>query len=102
MLATPDQRMTCAANACGDWWSKGSLVNQLDWRVVELAEPYRVFGAVAEPPPCPECASGMTTSLRAKIEFAHCDAHGLWLGRTERAAFDELGGWSRVLYSSRR
>lgn len=101
MLATPDHRMTCAANACGDWWSKDSLADVIDWRIVELAEPYRVFGAIGAPTPCPECASAMTISVRAKLEFAHCDAHGLWLGRRERPAFDEMGGWARVLVARR-
>ena len=94
--------MTCAVNGCGEWWTKAALARTLDWRVVETAEPYRLFGAVADELPCPECASRMIVSLRAKIEFAHCDAHGLWLHRRERAAFDELGGWSRMLAVSDR
>ncbi|MEP6863988.1 MAG: hypothetical protein ABJE66_25395 [Deltaproteobacteria bacterium] len=31
------------------------------------------------------------------ILFAHCDDHGLWLPREGRAAFDELGGWEKLL-----
>jgi hypothetical protein len=89
--------MTCAVNACGEWWSKDALAQTLDWRIVETAEPHRLFGTVATELPCPECARTMIVSLRAKVEFAHCDVHGLWLDRGERAAFDELGGWSRVL-----
>jgi len=102
MLVAPERRMTCAVNGCGEWWTKAALARTLDWRVVETAEPYRLFGAVADELPCPECASRMIVSLRAKIEFAHCDAHGLWLHRRERAAFDELGGWSRMLAVSDR
>ncbi|MFT3692249.1 MAG: hypothetical protein QM831_03855 [Kofleriaceae bacterium] len=86
---------------CGDWWPKAAIDPAVDWSVVELAEPYAVFGAVAELP-CPECANPMTTSLRAKIEFAHCDVHGLWLPRSYRAAFDQLGGWTKVLVSRKR
>ena len=88
--------MTCD---CGDWWSKGVLVPSIDWRVVEMAEPFRMFGV--EPPelPCPECEAGMVVSMRAKVEFAHCDLHGLWLQRRDRPVFDELGGWARVLVS---
>jgi hypothetical protein len=44
----------------------------------------------------------MTVSLRARVEFAHCDAHGLWLNRRGRVLFDRLGGWSRLFLSSRR
>jgi hypothetical protein len=40
--------------------------------------------------------------MRAKVEFANCDAHGLWLDRGARREFDELGGWSTVLVSRRR
>ncbi len=94
--------MTCAVNQCGEWWSKDALARTLDWRVVETTEPYRLFGAVAKQLPCPECASAMTVSLRAKIEFAHCDAHGLWLQQAERPAFEELGGWTRMLAVSKR
>jgi hypothetical protein len=100
MLVAPNRRMTCAVNQCGEWWSKDALA--LEWCVVETAEPYRLFGAVARELPCPECARSMIVSLRAKVEFAHCDAHGLWLDRSERAAFDALGGWSRMLAVSDR
>ena len=97
MIVTPPRRMTCAINQCGEWWTKDALA--LDWRAVETAEPYRLFGVAARPLMCPECQNAMIVSLRAKVEFAHCDAHGLWLDRGERAAFDELGGWPRVLVS---
>jgi hypothetical protein len=102
MLVAPNRRMTCAVNACAEWWSKDALAQTLDWRVVESAEPHRLFGAVAKELPCPECARSMIVSLRAKVEFAHCDALGLWLHRSERAVFDELGGWSRMLAVSKR
>ncbi len=96
MLVAPGRRMTCVVTSCGEWWSKDA-VTEIDWRVVEMAEPFRMFGG--EPPelPCPECERGMTLSMRAKVEFAHCDVHGLWLQQRDRAAFDELGGWARVL-----
>jgi hypothetical protein len=94
--------MTCAASGCGEWWSKGALAQTLDWLAVEIAEPFLVFGVAASEPPCPECGRGMIVSLRAKVEFAHCDAHGLWLDRGERATFEKLGGWSRLLLSSKR
>lgn len=103
MLVAPGRGMTCAVNGCGEWWSREALVPEIDWRVVEAAEPFRLFG-VNHPPelPCPECERGMIVSMRAKVEFAHCDAHGLWLQRRDRAVFDELGGWARVLVSRRR
>lgn len=101
MLVAPGRRMTCAVNGCGDWWSRDALVGEVDWHAVETAEPFRMFGAPPPELPCPECERGMILSMRAKVEFAHCDAHGLWLHRRDRAAFDELGGWSRVLVSRR-
>jgi hypothetical protein len=94
--------MSCAANNCGDWWAKDMLDRQVNWQVVENAEAYRLFGAVDVELLCPECEQAMTVSLRAKISFAHCDAHGVWLDRRERAAFDEVGGWERVLVSRKR
>ena len=96
MLTAPG-RQTCEAERCGEWWSKDVLQHTLEWRAVEIAEPFRVFGAVARELPCPECEHPMIVSLRAKIEFAHCDEHGLWLDRSQRPVFDELGGWSQVL-----
>ena len=101
-LLVTAEHMSCVANTCGEWWNKDALVRMVDWTVVENAEPYRVFGAVAQKLPCPDCASAMIVSLRAKIEFAHCDAHGVWLDRRERPAFDEVGGWPRVLVSRKR
>ena len=90
-------RLTCV-KGCGDWWHKGGLERSIDWRVVEAAEPYRLFGYVAPSElHCPDCSRMMTTSLRAKILFAHCDNHGLWLPRDGRAAFEELGGWTKML-----
>ena len=102
MLVAPGRRMTCTVGSCGDWWNKDSVATEIDWRIVEMTEPFRMFGM--EPPelPCPECGGGMILSMRAKVEFAHCDAHGLWLQRRDRAVFDELGGWARVLVSPRR
>jgi hypothetical protein len=102
MLVAPGRRMTCAVNSCGEWWSKDVLVPEIDWRIVEMTEPFRMFGRAPPELPCPECAGGMILSMRAKVEFAHCDAHGLWLQRRDRAAFDELGGWPRVLVSRPR
>ena len=98
MLSTAGREMACSANGCGYWWSKSDLAATLDWRAVETAEPYRVFGVAGPELPCPECASAMIVSLRAEVEFAHCDAHGLWLDRRERGkTFDQLGGWPGVL-----
>jgi hypothetical protein len=101
MLVAPGRRMTCAVHRCGEWWSRDALASEIDWRVVETAEPFRLFGVPPPELPCPECERGMILSMRAKVEFAHCDAHGLWLPRRERAVFDELGGWSRVLVARR-
>ena len=94
--------MTCVVNSCGEWWSNDVLVSEIDWRVVEMTEPFRMFGVQPPELPCPECERGMILSLRAKVEFAHCDAHGLWLQQRDRAVFDELGGWARVLASRAR
>jgi Zn-finger nucleic acid-binding protein len=96
LLTEGSWRLTCV-KGCGDWWNKGGLERSIDWGVVEAAEPYRLFGFVAAELRCPDCAQPMTTSLRAKILFAHCDGHGLWLPREGRAAFDELGGWAKLL-----
>src|SRR3569833_1483626 len=78
LLTDGGWRLTCV-KGCGDWWHKDGLERSIDWRVVEVAEPYRLFGYVAPELSCPDCARTMTTSLRAKILFAHCDDHGLWL-----------------------
>lgn len=96
MLAQGESRLSCV-KGCGEWWTKRGLERSIDWRIVESAEPYRLFGSTAKELPCPDCASTMTTSLRAKILFAHCDEHGLWLPRAGRTAFDELGGWAKLL-----
>ena len=101
MLVAPE-RLTCVANHCGDWWTKDVLAQIVDWHVVENAEPYRLFGVTAQTLPCPDCERAMIVSLRAKIMFAHCDVHGVWLNRSERSAFDELGGWPRVLVTRKR
>jgi hypothetical protein len=100
-MPIPVRNATVRANDCGDWWSKEVLAPALDWRTVENAEPFLVFGAAPELP-CPVCSTTMIPSMRAKVEFAHCDAHGLWLDRIARAEFDALGGWSRLLVSRRR
>jgi len=101
MLVAPGRRMTCVVTGCGEWWSRDGLVPEVDWRAVETAEPFRLFGVDPPELPCPECERGMILSMRAKVEFAHCDAHGVWLQRRDRAAFDELGGWRTVLVSPR-
>ncbi|HEY0255040.1 MAG TPA: hypothetical protein VGC41_26115 [Kofleriaceae bacterium] len=100
MLGGEDQ-MSCASEGCGDWWARRAVERQVEWTMVELIEPYRLFGATKELP-CPACGEPMTVSLRAKIEFAHCAAHGLWLPRVGRNAFAALGGWSGVLATRRR
>jgi Zn-finger nucleic acid-binding protein len=96
LLTDGSWRLTCV-KGCGAWWNKGGLERSIDWGVVEAAEPYRLFGYVAPELACPDCSQTMTTSLRAKILFAHCDDHGLWLPREGRAAFEELGGWAKLL-----
>lgn len=101
MLAAPGRRMTCVVNSCGEWWSKEAVEAAIDWRVVEYAEPFRTFGVEPRTLPCAECGRAMIVSLRAKVEFAHCNAHGLWLQQRDRSAFDELGGWPVVLASRR-
>ncbi|HUJ59367.1 MAG TPA: zf-TFIIB domain-containing protein [Kofleriaceae bacterium] len=101
MIGDAGRSVTCVANDCGEWWARQVLEPAFDWQAVEIAEPYRVFGARMPELPCPACARDMVVSLRAKVEFAHCDAHGLWLDRRERAAFDVLGGW-RVMLAARK
>jgi len=93
---------TCEANRCGEWWGKDVVARSIDWRAVEIAEPFLVFGAAAKELSCPECSQTMIVSLRAEIEFGHCNAHGLWLNRSERPVFDQVGGWSRMLLMARQ
>src|SRR3569623_1782630 len=96
LLTVGGWRLTCV-KGCGEWWHKDGLERAINWRVVEVAEPYRLFGYVAPELSCPDCARTMPTRLRAKILFAHCDDHGLWLPREGRAAFGGLGGWAKLL-----
>lgn len=90
--------MICTSKQCGEWWSKDRLAAEIDWRVVVNTEPYKLFGVRRPAVSCPVCAQEMVTSLRAEVEFAHCDEHGIWLDDRDRIELRELpGGWRQLL-----
>ncbi len=97
--------MTCLVGNCGEWWAKDALAPLLDWREVEGAEPdvLSLIGEPWPPAPCPICRREMVVSVRARVVFDHCDKHGVWLDRRERAMFDAAFGiWRRLFDGDRK
>jgi hypothetical protein len=95
------ERMACLAG-CGEWWSKETLEGMLSWGALEASEPDvpSLIGRPFPPVPCPLCGQTMVVSVRTRVVFDHCSAHGVWLDRNERGRFACAFGIQPLLLES--
>ena len=77
--------MVCMTG-CGEWWCKETLEGLLSWDALEASEPDvpSLLGRPFPPAPCPICGTTMVVSVRMRVVFDHCSAHGVWIDRNER------------------